>query len=214
MIITRVVKEKKRKERFIVMTDDGSSYPVTSEILLKYALAPGKNLDADYLTEILLENENKMAMEASLLLLSYSQRSRKELAERLKLKGYSPKASAYALNRLEELKYLNDAALAKNILTLRRLQGKGGELIKYEMLRKGIPRDIISETLADNKLTSEEEAARALVLAKKKFRAARKLTPEKAAARVMGFLARRGFSPDITLKVMALLKKDKPENPF
>jgi regulatory protein len=208
MIITKILKDKHRKERYIVTIEGRSPFPVTAEILVKHNLKHGLDIDEDTLAAISSENENKLALEASLNLLSYSQRSSKELAERLKLKKFSPAAINKALDRLNELGYLNDTALAKNLLTLRRLQGKGTELIKFEMKRKGIPANIITDTLADNRITADEEALEILPLAKKKFKQASRDTSEKAVQKLMGFLARRGFSPDTVSRVLKLLKKE------
>jgi len=209
MLITKIVKDKHRKERYIVTVEGRSPFPVTSEILVKHNLKQGLDIDEAALAGISAENEDKMALDAALNLLSFSQRSRRELSERLSLKKFSRKAVTKTLSRLDELGYLNDISLAKNILTLRRMQGKGSELIKFEMKRKGIPSDVINDTFAGNRLTPDEEAQAILPLAKKKFKQAAGEAQEKAVQRLIGFLARRGFSPDTVSRTLKLLKKDE-----
>jgi regulatory protein len=208
VLITKITRDKFKKERYTVTIEGHSPFPVTAEILVKHNLKHGLDIDEDTLSAISSENEDKLALEAALNLLSYSQRSHKELAERLKLKKYSQVSISKSLERLRELGYLNDATLAKNILTLRRLQGKGAELIKFEMKRKGIPSNIIAEAFADNRLTAEEEALQILPLAKKKFKQTSREPQDKAVQKLIGFLARRGFSPDTVSRVLKLLKKD------
>ena len=211
MKILKTTRDKHVKNRFYVKAEGLESFPMTDEGIAKYGLKPGVDIDEKYLDEILKEDEKKRALDASLNLLSFSQRSRKELAERLKLKKFTKDAAGHAINRLKELGYINDKSLAKNLITLRRAQGKGAELIKFEMKRKGIPSTDITEVFEENRLSPQEEARNILPLARKKLSLMRKIPADTAVQRLMGFLARRGFSVETVQNVLKLLKKDTPE---
>ncbi len=209
MKITGILKDKHVKGRFNVRFDGlEGTLPISDETIVENGLKVGLEIDRERLDEILKEDEKRRAISASFNLLSFSQRSRKELAGRLKLKSFSPQAVSHALDRLAELGYLNDNVFSRNLLNLRRSQGKGSELIKFEMKRKGISNEVINEVFRDNPLSAETEAEEVLPLARKKLSLMRGLTKEVAARRLMGFLARRGFSVDTARAVLRLLKSD------
>ena len=211
MKILKVTKDKHVKERFYVKVEGLESFPVSAETVARYGLNAGAELDRSRLDSMLDEDEKKRAMLASLNLLGYSQRSRRELAGRLKLKSFTQKAVDHALERLTELGYINDTAFAKNLLGIRRSQGKGDELIKYELKRKGIPGEIITETIHANRLSPQLEADSILPLMKKKLSQMRGVPAEAAARRLAGFLARRGFSLETARTVLKMLRAETPD---
>ena len=208
MKILSIVHDKHVKGRFYIKFDGLEQQPVSDETIVEHGLKVGMDIDSSSLNPILKEDENKRALSASFNLLSFSQRSRKELAERLKHKFFTQEAINHAIDRLTVLGYINDNLFAKNLLELRRTQGKGSELIKFEMKRKGISNEIINETFLQNPLTSLAEAEELLPIARKKLSLMRGVTKESAANRLMGFLARRGFSIETARTVLRLLKRD------
>jgi regulatory protein len=208
MQILNITKDKHIKERYHVRVEGMKPFPVSAETIARYGLCAGMDIDAGFLESVMKEDEKKRALDASLNLLSFAQRSRKELAERLKLKHFSQTAIDNAVERLAELGYINDALFAKNLMELRRLQGRGSESIKFEMRRKGVPPGIISETMLMNRLTAEQEAEAILPIAKKKLTRMRSVPQEKALMRLTGFLERRGFSREVVNNVLRSLKKE------
>lgn len=212
MKITGITRDKHVRERFHVKVDGREPFPVSAQTIVKYGLSAGAEFEEERFGALLKDDENSRAMDASLNLLSFSQRSRKELSERLRQKGFSQAAIDHALARLTELKYIDDAVFARNLLNLRRSQGKGTELIRFELKRKGIAGEVINAALSENTLAPQEEAEAILPLARKKLAQMRALPDETAARRLLGFLARRGFSPDTSRAVLRLLKKKPVED--
>jgi regulatory protein len=208
MKITGILRDKRVKGRFHLHFGELGSMPVSDETIAEHGLVVGLDLDRPRLDAILKEDEKKRALSASFNLLSFSQRSRKELAERLKRKFFSPEAVNHALDKLTSLGYLNDPAFAKSLLSMRRSQKKGTELIKFEMKRKGIAPGTINDVFSENPLTVEQEAEQLLPLASKKLAQARGIDKKTAARKLMGFLARRGFSLETSRQVLKMLKKD------
>lgn len=209
MKILKITRDKHVKERFYLKIEGMDSLIVSAETIVKYGLAVGKEVDAEYLASLIKEDEKKRAVDASFNLLSYTQRSRKELSGRLKLKKFSQAAIEHALARLTELGYLNDTVFARNLLQIRRAQAKGDELIRFEMKRKGISNDIINETLRENRVSPQAEAELILPMARKKLKLMSKSSKGAAPAqRLMGFLARRGYSVETTRNVLRLLRQE------
>jgi len=89
-----------------------------------------------------------------------------------------------------------------------RQKGKGPELIKVELKRKGISQEIISKTLFEGKESSENNNELLKTLARQKIRQLHGLPVETASRRLLGFLARRGFSLEVIKEVLKEIKKD------
>lgn len=97
------------------------------------------------------------------------------------------------LVRLEEVGLVDDRAfateLAQHHLSVRR---SGRRAVESALAAKGVPRGTIEETLADLE-GGEDEAERALALALERVTRLRGVAPEAAFARLVSFLARRGY---------------------
>lgn len=123
-------------------------------------------------------------------LLGYRSRSRKELALRLRRKGFEEAEIEAAFTRLERCGYLDDAALAAGLrrqaLETKTL-GRGGA--RAFMLQRGI-----SASTADEALAGYDEREGALKAAKKKLKALSGLSNNIKRRRLASALRRRGFS--------------------
>jgi regulatory protein len=153
-------------------------------------------------------NEDEKAYEAALTLLDFSARSRKELEERLAIKKFSAEAIESAVGKLEQNGLVNDEKYARETAERLKLGGKGPELIRADLRKKGIASETINEIISGIKENTEETLEPAIALAAKKLKQMSRLQPDVAARRLTGFLARRGFSPDT---VRAILKRLKSE---
>ncbi|MBA2709427.1 MAG: regulatory protein RecX [Tatlockia sp.] len=118
---------------------------------------------------------------------------------------------ATTLARLCELHLLNDAHVAESLSN--RYAHKGNRFITLTLRYKGIPDEIIEETLAGLGL----EKDRAIEVARKKIRSAGNEPPEVTEIKLVRFLSSRGFSADTLkqaiyyLKEEELLSKDNPK---
>ncbi len=100
------------------------------------------------------------------------------------------------INRMVDLGYLDDAALAEQLMsgTLSR-KGLGRTGMSRELRKRGIDDSIIQDALGE--FDRDEEFDRALELAQDRASRLRGLDYETAQRRLYGYLARRGFSGDI-----------------
>jgi len=118
-------------------------------------------------------------------------RSRRELEVRLLRAGFEAQEVQDELTRLEEVGLLDDeafaTALANHHLNVR---GSGRRVAERELFAKGVDRALIDRTLADH---PEDESGRAEQLAQARVGKLANLPPEKAYARLVSFLARRGY---------------------
>ncbi|WP_280302171.1 recombination regulator RecX [Nocardia abscessus] len=144
----------------------------------------------------------EQAKEACLRLLAVRARSRAELAQRLAAKGYSAEVSERALERLADVGLIDDAAFAEQWVHSRHtFSGKGKQALAQELRRKGVTQSDAASAL--DAITADDEEERAGELVRRKLRSLpRDLDREKAIRRLVGMLARRGYSQATAYRVV------------
>ncbi|AQQ15455.1 Regulatory protein RecX [Corynebacterium glaucum] len=138
-------------------------------------------------------------------LLDQRARSRHELRERLLKAEFEEDLVEEVLDSLERSRLLDDKAFAREWVRQRAAaRGKSARALDLELRDKGVAADIRADALSQ--VSPEDEEAQARVLAEKKARAV-KAPPtdrqeyDKHLRRVVGVLARRGYSSEMSLRV-------------
>lgn len=135
----------------------------------------------------------------ALKFLTIRPRSKKEVTDYLKKKGFETIIIEKVLELLEKQKFLNDTEFVKWWIEQRQtFKQKGKFVIKQELLVKGIDKDIIESTL--NESPDDSEIAQVFFEKhRKKFDKYKGLEFKK---KVYDFLSRRGYSWDIIEKII------------
>ncbi len=135
-------------------------------------------------------------------LLGYRLRGIKEMQDRLALRGYSSEVIADVISFLKEKAFVDDNAFAGELFrnASRRGFGRGG--VRDVLLKKGIDKAIVEETLAQ--LTPSEEFDIAVRLMEKKAPALFRYSEDERKKRLWRFLMQRGFSKDTIRKVLKI----------
>jgi regulatory protein len=147
------------------------------------------------------QNNIEKARAYVFLLLKFRLRSEKELLARLKQKGFSLELSLSAVNFLRDKGFIDDRVFAKGWVASRLKRPFGLRRIKQELAQKGLDKQIIEEAFARVK-EDYDESSIVRELAEQRFTKLKGIEPQKAKARVYGYLMRRGFSPDIIGEVV------------
>jgi regulatory protein len=145
----------------------------------------------------------KRGMTTALDLLSRRDRSEAELRKKLLAKEIPSEEVDRVVARLKELNYLDDRLLAERLASSAITTGRGyGIRLALDLARKGIPRQIADETLAEVTARHDEgELVRELL--RRKFPAFQPdLADNREKVRTMNFLLRRGFSRYVVLEAM------------
>lgn len=131
--------------------------------------------------------------------------SRRDLDKKLERLEYEHAVREQVLDRLTEMKFLDDEAYARALIdsTLRR-KPAGPQLLRQKLYQKGIGRSLI-EKLVGEATDAQDLAPGAVDLARKKLRSMQRLDIDTRKRRLYGLLARRGFNPDTISSVMAEL---------
>lgn len=120
-------------------------------------------------------------------------KTRKELFDALRKKDVPEDIVETVLDRLVELRYLDDAAYAEQRVRSRHEYGrKGSRAITSELRRKGVAEEVIEQAMETVDPEAETENARTLVA--KKLASTRGLDRNKRVNRLAGMLMRKGYS--------------------
>ena len=136
-----------------------------------------------------------------LWLLTIRQRSKKEISDKLKRKDYGEEIIKNIIRELEKSGLIDDRKFSLSWVKSR-LETKpaGKNLLKRELLSKGIDRNLADEIIGEV-FSVENEEEIAYNLANKRWKQYSKLDKIVGARRLYSFLARRGFGFEIAEKI-------------
>ncbi len=143
-----------------------------------------------------------------MLLLRYRPRSVAEARQRMVEQGYAAAAIQDTIDQAIATNLLDDAAFAKLWIRDRMWHHPlSRAAISQELRQKGVASDIIAATLqAEYPAVKELELARGL--AESRVSNGRAIDPDKRMNRLVGLLARRGFSRSVAFQVVSALEKE------
>jgi regulatory protein len=128
-------------------------------------------------------------------------RSRSDLAAKLAQRNVPDEIATRLLDRFEEVGLVDDAAFARGWVEQRQSgRGLARRALAQELRRKGIDDEVAREALDEIDPDEEVEAARTLV--RRKLRTVSDLDQQVAVRRLTGMLARKGYPPSVTFRVV------------
>ncbi len=198
--ITKIEPQKKNKDRMSIYINEEFAFGVHKDIVFKFNLENGKEMDIDFIEKIIKTEEQNKANNYALKLLSYRPRSEKEIIDKMKRKGYGEEVIKGTINYLGNFGYINDKDFATEFTKVK--AGKfGRNRIKLELTRKGIDEKIIDEII-ESEFNEEIEYSNALEIAKKKIKSYKDDDRNAIYRKLGSYLQRRGYSYDIVTKVL------------
>ncbi len=201
--ITKVERQKKNSKRYSIFINGEFAFGVHEDILVKYELLKGKELDDVFINEVIKAKEQNKADNYGLKLLSYRARSEKEIKQKMFEKGYDEDTILNTIKKLKKNGYLEDRHFAYSFIKDKtNIKKYGKQRIRMELLHKGVDSDIINE-LIEELMDSNDEYERAVELAKKKLRSSYTKDDKKAQyAKLGGYLQRRGYDLSTIRRVL------------
>ncbi len=128
-------------------------------------------------------------------------RSRHELEAALAAKDVPSEVAARVLDRFEEVGLVNDASYADAWVQSRRSsRGLARRALPQELRRKGVSDDIVRDTV--DAISPDDERTAAYALVERKLVVTRPLEPHKRFRRLVGLLARKGYSSSLAMAVV------------
>ena len=192
MIVTELVPFG--KNRFKITLDGQLTFVLYKGELSRFSITSGGEVSSELYQRIKQEVLIKRAKARALHLLNIAPRTEKELAGKLREGGYPQEVAQEALVYVKSFGYLDDAAYALHFI-LHRKERKSKREIRAAIAGKGIAPDILEdafrEAYRDQEEGGGEDAAIARILERKGYW--QKKGDSKEEARILGYLARKGF---------------------
>lgn len=137
-----------RQERFIVHWDNDAVQIFSPETALKYGFELDKEFSEEEWLKILHEDSVRRAKDQALRHLEIRPHSWRELAIKLRKKGYSVEVIEQALQDLQRVDLIDDQKFASLfILNEMRLRPCGRARLREKLRRRGIPPEIFNPLL-------------------------------------------------------------------
>ncbi len=223
--ITAVDVQKTNAERVNIFIEDEYAFSLAMIVAAERRLKPGVELSREEIAELQSADLYNLALAAALDFISLRPRSEAEVRQRLRKRYPDAPAETFTrvLDRLKELNYLNDADFARYWVENRAaFAPRGRQLLKQELMQKGVARDIIENTLeayleAASEAQEDEEGAedglsveesQALTMARKKARSYAADDWNAFYRKLGSFLLRRGYDYGITGRVTKQVWKE------
>lgn len=155
-------------------------------------------------------------MKTAVRLIEHHDRTAADLRARLATRGYAADTIEEVLERLISGGYVDDRRYAERFAELAVAnRGMGSRRIRMELVRRGVPKEMAIETGLD---LAGDDRVRAEQVAERRVTRMKELAPDVATRRLIGFLARKGYAPDICVDVskrmVAKMSQDAEAEPL
>lgn len=152
------------------------------------------------------------AREICLRLLTLAPKTRAQLAEALARKGIPEEVAERVLGRFTEVGLIDDESFAQSWVRSRHTgKGLAPRALSAELRRRGVADETIKEAVGELHPEELEETARDLVT--RKLTATRSLDPDRRTRRLVGMLARKGYSPGLAYRVVKDVLSEEGTDP-
>jgi regulatory protein len=188
MTITAIRQQERLRGRYSVYVDEKYEFSLSADALLAEKLTVGQELNAGQLKAYKKLSADDKAYGLALAYAVRRMRSRYELTDYFRRKGYELELSQHIMQKLEALSLVDDEKFAEAWVRNRRLlKPVSKRRLTQELRTKRVANDIIERVLAEDD-TDEQTVLRDLIARK------RKQIRYQDKAKLMQYLARQGFA--------------------
>lgn len=151
--------------------------------------------------ELSPEEAGKAAKEVCFDLLAIRPRSKDELRQALRRKGFDEETREVMLGKLDHAGLVDDAAFAESWVRSRHThQGLARRALVAELRRKGVDDEVAAQAADEVGQDCEEQRARDLV--RKRLRTMGNVDEQTAIRRLLGMLGRKGYPQGLAYSVI------------
>lgn len=187
--ITGILPQKKDATRCNIYLNGSFYCGMKLEVVIKNRLKVGQDVELSYLDALQLESEKATALDKAMTHLSSSMKTRRQVSDFLRKKGYVDAVVEYVLEKLEGYGFVDDGEYARQYVGSAS-KTKGRRLIALELQKKGVPAD--EAQAAVENIQGEEDAALKILQKYMRGRTADRETLYKAFRYLLG----KGFEYD------------------
>ena len=190
------IESQKNKNRVNIFVDDFFFCGLNKETAIACGLKVDREIDEKYLKDVIFESEVKSAIEKALNYVAIRMHTKKELLDKLVLKGFEKDVVLKAIDKLEEYHYVDDELYAKRFVSENKKYSK--KMLYEKLSLKGVNREIIGNVLQSIDDDSEYELCLKMA---EKYTKNKKIETINDLRKMQQSLARKGFSFDLVSKV-------------
>lgn len=214
-VITKITTQQKNQDRYNIFMDYGKgevfAFSVDSDVLIKFQLKKGMDIDEFSLMEIHYQDDIRKAYNMAITYLSRRMRSEKEIKDYLSQKEVEEPVIQEVIHKLLAQKYLNDLEFAiAYTKTQINTTDKGPDLVRMGLKEKGIDPIIIEKSLED--FSYDLQLEKAIKLSgksiQKNSKESHRITKQKAEQ----LLLRKGYSYEVINNVVSEMNVDEEED--
>ena len=206
MKITKIEAYDDNNGFYKLFSEDGYLLSLSQEIIKKFNISVGSDVDAKRLNEINEAALVRKARERLLYCLDRRIHSRYELCKKLE-RNYPPHIIEKAIEQIESLGLIDDLEFATRYATeLFRVKKKGRFAIKDALFKKGIDRRISEKVINELLGDGDEEIDAAVDIAR---RYADELDTPKGRQKIFAAIVRRGYSYNTASAAVRRLSQSK-----
>jgi regulatory protein len=196
--VTRIAEHPRKPGHYVVDIDGREVAVVSAEALAAGKVAVGAAVDSAGIARLAAAGAELQTYDRAVNMLAARSRSSRDLRRRLILKGEPEPLVDRAIERLQRLGLLDDAAYARQVAHSKAVgQGASKRRVEQELFKRGVARGVADEAVAEVFAEEEvDESETALAVARKRLRSVASLDALSRRRRLYAFLARRGYSAD------------------
>ena len=199
MKVTDIQDQKNNKQRVSVFVDNEYAFSLDREDLFFLKIKVGRELTKEDIDECVTACNFTKARNKAFDIISRKPLSSYELITKLKEKGYDTIVCEKVKEELTSLGYIDDASYANLFLEYCLSKMWVKRKIEFEMINKGLSKDIIDEVLNSIDNEEQDEKIKETILLKYK---GENLSDIKVKAKITRYFASRGFDFSVIEKAI------------
>jgi regulatory protein len=195
--ISKIEPQKKNKKRSSIYIDGKFAFGLANEIIIKYDLTEGDDIDDTHIRDVLLEEEKQRIRQRAFRLLQYRDRSIHELTDRLMRIGFDQRLVDVVIQEFVNDNIIDDEKFARAFVSdYTSLNPRGNRFLIQELRKKGVAQDTILKVVngRDEKILIKDYIERKLSHLNR--------NNPKEKHKIVRRLLMRGFSTDVIYEVL------------
>jgi regulatory protein len=199
--ITAIEPQQRQPSRVSIFVDDAFVLGVEGAVAVSLGLAVGQPISEGRLLEVARAEEIRQAVDLALQFLGSRARSRAEVRRRLARKGYEEEVIDQVIDRLSQGGLIDDSQFTEAWVRARTTgRAMGPRRIAWELRRKGVDAETIRGAV--ERIDEATELGLALMVGRQKAESMRGEPMQVARRKIAAALQRRGFSWEVTARVL------------
>ena len=199
--ITKITTQKKAG-RYNIYLNGKFAFPVSEEVLVKYRLLKGSELDDQQVALVKKADHQSRVYSRALDYLSYQPRTAAEMTKKLTDLEATPEQISTVMERLKDERLVDDRQYAKSyVRTMVHTSLKGPRVISQKLHQKGVSPLDIEDGLAE--FPPEQQETNARKLAHKLYRRYHRQAARQRRQKVEQALVVQGYGFDLARQVAA-----------